>query len=86
MSIKILIMFMKKLLLFVLVLSILGCESEEEMQKKIYEEKKSMAEEEARYINRLYQVIVIDTCEYIMANPGTSSLVLTHKGNCKNHE
>ena len=29
-------------------------------------------------------LVIIDSCEYLLGNWG-SSMVLTHKGNCKNH-
>jgi len=30
-------------------------------------------------------LVVIDSCEYLLGNWG-SAMVLTHKGNCKNHK
>lgn len=33
-----------------------------------------------------FQTIEIEGCEYLVADLMTSSAVITHKGNCKNHK
>lgn len=33
-----------------------------------------------------YQIVTIDSCEYIKSNDETYSRYLTHKGNCNNPE
>ena len=70
---------MKKLVLILAVLALYSCE----------EPKVNVDKGKTTYILREYysplEIVIIDSCEYLYLVEG-HAIVLTHKGNCKNHK
>lgn len=77
---------MKKIVIVIVVLMVLiaGCEEQTNEPPKVLSEVDKVRN--SMYGPSGYQVLIIDSCEYIVGwgGGGYGGPILTHKGNCKN--